>query len=251
MPAAIRSKGTLTVATEATYPPDEFIARDGHTVIGFDPDFANALGQTMGLKVKVANASFDSILPGLADGKYDLGISGFTDTAEREKTVDFVTYFSAGTSFYVRTDGGPAIETLDDLCGHKVSIEKGTVQVDDATAQSGRCQAAGRPGVKILVFPDQNATNLALVSGRADVGMTDSPAAAWQSRLSGGRFHVVGRPYGTAPQGIAVPKGRGMARPVRDAMKRLMAGGTYAAILRKWGVENGAVSSPVINAAGG
>jgi polar amino acid transport system substrate-binding protein len=62
---------------------------------------------------------------------------------------------------------------------------------------------------------------------------------------------VVGEPYGTAPQGIAIPKGNGMSRPVRDAMKNLMANGTYAAILRKWGVENGAVRGPVINAAGG
>ena len=84
MPAAIKSKGTLTVAADATYPPDEFIASDGKTVIGMDADLANALASIMGLKASVQNVTFDAIIPGLAAGKYDLGMSSFTDTKERE-----------------------------------------------------------------------------------------------------------------------------------------------------------------------
>jgi polar amino acid transport system substrate-binding protein len=136
VPAKIKSKGTLTVAADATYAPNEFIGADGHTVEGMSPDLAHALAAVMGLKVKVVNASFDTIIPGLQSGKYDLGISSFTDTKEREKVVDFVTYFSAGTSFYVKVQGGPTINTLADLCGHKVAVERGTTQADDATAQS-------------------------------------------------------------------------------------------------------------------
>src|SRR6201999_4310219 len=115
VPAAIKSKGTLTVAADATYAPDEFIDKDGKTVIGMDADLAQALGKALGLKVNVENPSFDGIIPGLASGKYDLGMSSFTDTKEREKTVDFVTYFLAGTSFYEKASGGPAIKTLADL----------------------------------------------------------------------------------------------------------------------------------------
>ena len=102
VPAAVRSKGTLTVAADATYPPNEFIASNGHTVVGMDADLAKALTRVMGLKAKIVNATFDSIIPGLASHKYDLGMSSFTDTKERQKTVDFVTYFSAGTSFFVK-----------------------------------------------------------------------------------------------------------------------------------------------------
>ena len=105
VPSAIKSKGTLTVAADATYAPNEFIGGNGKTVEGMDPDLAQALAGVMGLKVKVVNASFDGIIPGLASGKYDLGMSSFTDTKERQKTVDFVTYFSAGTSFYVKAQG--------------------------------------------------------------------------------------------------------------------------------------------------
>src|SRR6185295_20316471 len=107
----------LVVATDATYAPNEFIDSDGKTVVGMDPDLAKAIGAVLHRKVKVVNATFDSIIPGLASGKYDLGMSSFTDTKEREKVVDFVTYFSAGTAFYVKAKGGPKIASLAALCG--------------------------------------------------------------------------------------------------------------------------------------
>ena len=112
VPAAIKSKGTLVVAADATYAPNEFIASDGHTVIGMDPDLVNALAAVMGLKAQMVNATFDTIIPGLAAGKYDLGASSFTDTKERQKTVDFVTYFTAGESFYAKTASNPTITSL-------------------------------------------------------------------------------------------------------------------------------------------
>jgi polar amino acid transport system substrate-binding protein len=115
VPAAIRSNGTLTVAADATYAPNEFIGSDGHTVVGMDADLAQALGQVMGLKVNVVNATFDTIIPGIVSGKYNLGMSSFTDTKARQQTVDFVTYFVAGTSFYVKSTGGRKIAALRDL----------------------------------------------------------------------------------------------------------------------------------------
>ena len=249
VPAAVKSKGTLRVAADATYPPNESIATNGKTVVGMDADLAKAIGGALGLKVAVVNGTFDSIIPGLASGKYDLGMSSFTDTKEREKTVDFVTYFTAGTSFYVKAQGGPAITGLADLCGQKVAVEKGTTQAADVTAQSKKCVAAGKPAVKLSVFPDQNGANLAINSGRADIGMADSPVADYQVAKSNGQFKIVGKPYGTAPYGIAIPKDNGMAKPVLAGLKALMADGQYAAILKKWGVQDGALSSPQINGA--
>jgi len=248
VPAAIRAEGTFTAAADATYAPNEFIGSDGHTVVGMDADLAAALGQVLGLKVKMVNATFDTIIPGLASGKYNLGISSFTDTKVREKTVDFVTYFVAGTSFYVKTSGGPDVTSLAGLCGHKVTAEKGTTQQADAQAQAPKCASAGKP-VTLLIFNDQNAVNLALSSGRADVAMADSPVAAYQVKQSSGTFKLSGQPYGTAPYGIAIPKNSGMAQPVLAAVKHLMANGTYMKILKKWGVQEGAISNPVINGA--
>jgi polar amino acid transport system substrate-binding protein len=249
VPAAVKSKGTLRVAADASYPPNEFIGSDGKTVEGMDADLAKALTGVMGLKANVVNATFDGIIPGLASKKYDLGMSSFTDTKEREKTVDFVTYLSAGTSFYVKAQGGPTINTLADLCGHKVAAEKGTTQATDAAAQGKKCTAAGKPGVTVSVFPDQNGANLALSSGRSDVGMADSPVADYQVKKSNGQFKLTGKSYGTAPYGIAIPKDSGLDKPLLAALKALMANGQYKAILAKWGISSGAITNPQINGA--
>jgi polar amino acid transport system substrate-binding protein len=249
VPAAIKSKGTLTVAADASYAPNEFIGDDGKTVEGADVDLADAIGKALGLKVDVKNAGFDSIIPGLAAKKYDLGMSSFTDTKEREQTVDFVTYINAGTSFYTKASGGADVAGLDDLCGKTVAVEKGTTQADDSTAQSKKCKTAGKDEVKVSTFPDQNGANLAISSGRAQIGMADSPVAAYQVKKSGGQFKLVGTPYGEAPYGIAIPKNSGLAQPVLDAVKQLIADGQYKQILTKWGIQDGAITDPVINGA--
>jgi polar amino acid transport system substrate-binding protein len=248
VPAAVKSKGTLTVAADASYAPNEFIAPDGHTVIGMDPDLMKALGALMGLKVKVVNVVFDSIIPGMAAGKYDVGASSFTDTKKREQTVDFVTYLSVGESFLTKTNGGPKVNTLPDLCGHTVSVEKGTVELTDATNQNQKCKTAGKPAIKLLVFPDQNGANLALSSGRAEIDFADSPIIAYQVRQLGVQVRQ-GPTFGTAPYGLALPKGNGMTKPVLDALKVLMANGTYTAILKRWQLRSAAITNPVINGA--
>jgi polar amino acid transport system substrate-binding protein len=249
VPAAVKSKGKLVVAADASYAPNEFIGSDGKTVEGMDADLAKALASVMGLKADVKNQTFDSIIPGLAAGKYDLGMSSFTDTKEREKTVDFVTYFSAGTSFYAKAQGAPAVNGLADLCGLKVAVEKGTTQADDSNAQSKKCTAAGKKAVSVSVFPDQNGANLALSSGRAQIGMADSPVADYQVKKSNGQFKLLGTPYGTAPYGIAMSKTSDLAKPVLAGIKALIANGQYKSILEKWGIASGAINNPVINGA--
>jgi ABC-type amino acid transport substrate-binding protein len=139
LPSAIKSAGKLKVAADASYAPDEFIAKNGKTVIGMDADLAQALGTVLGLKVTVSNVTFDAIIPAIQNGRYDLGMSSFTDNATREKQVNFVTYFSAGTSFYVKANGGPNIQTLADLCGHTVAVEAGTTEETDAKSQAKKC----------------------------------------------------------------------------------------------------------------
>jgi polar amino acid transport system substrate-binding protein len=248
VPADLKDR-TIKVATDASYAPNEFFESDGSTVQGMDVDLGQALGKVMGLEWAFQNAGFDSIIPGLASGKYDVGMSSFTDTKEREQTVDFVTYFSAGTSFYVQASGGPDIAGLASLCGRKVAAERGTTQAADATAQSKKCTAAGNAAVSVSVFPDQNGANLALSSGRADVVMADSPVAAYAVKQSNGQFKLSGQPYGTAPYGIAFPKGSPLAPVTLLALEKLIADGTYLQILKKWGVQDGAITTPTLNGA--
>jgi polar amino acid transport system substrate-binding protein len=251
VPSAIKAKGTLVVAADASYAPNEFFDTDGKTIIGMDADLAKAIGQELGLNVTLQNVTFDSIIPGMAAGKYDLGMSSFTDTKAREQTVDFVTYFSAGSSLMVKTGNPENLSTSDtSLCGKKVAVEKGTTQEQtDIPADNQKCSAAGKPAITPLSFDDQNGANLALSSGRADGVLADSPVAAYAAKQSNGQFMIVGQPYGTAPYGIAIPKGNGMAQAVLAAVKALMANGTYNQILTKWGIQSGAITNPVINGA--
>ena len=192
VPKSIKSKGTLTVATDATYAPDEFIGSNGHTIIGMDADLSHALGAVMGLKVNLVNATFATIIPGLAAGKYDMGASSFGDTKAREKTVDFVDYAFVGESFYTKASGGTSIGSIADICGKTVSVESGTTEEADAKTQSGKCTKAGKPGVKVLVFDTQTEANLAVSSGRAQLGFADTPVATYQVKKSNGAFKVVG-----------------------------------------------------------
>jgi polar amino acid transport system substrate-binding protein len=237
VPSSVKSKGTLTVASDASYAPDEFIGPDGHTVVGMDPDLTKALAAVMGLKANVVNATFESIIPGLASGKYDLGASSFTDTKEREKTVDFVTYANVGESFFTKAQGGTSINTIADICGKSVSVEKGTTEQMDAETQSGKCKKAGKPGVNLLVFPDQNGANLAVSSGKAQLGFADTPPALYQVKKSNGQFKIVGAAFATAPYGIAIPKQPGLAKAVEAALKVLISNGTYASIFNHWGLH--------------
>jgi polar amino acid transport system substrate-binding protein len=245
VPSAIKSKGTLTVAADASYAPNEFFASDGKTVIGMDADLSSALAATMGLKAKVVNETFDGIIPGLAAGKYDMGASSFTDTKEREKTVDFVDYLSAGESFFTKASGGVAVSKLGDICGKTVAVEKGTTEETDAQAQSKKCASP----VKVLSFPDQNGANLALSSGRAQLGFADSPPAAYAVKKSNGQFKLVGPTLAAAPYGLAIPKKSGLAPAVLAALKALMKNGSYTKILTKWGVQAGAITTPKVNGA--
>jgi len=250
VPAAIKSKGTLIVATNPHYAPNEFIGSDAKTIVGMDPDLAKALATVMGLKVKVVSASFKSIIPGVSSGKFDLGMSSITDTRQREKAVDFVTYFKAGTSFFTNATGGLQIQKgLTELCGHSVAVGSGTTGHEDATNQSAKCKSAGKKPIKIFVYPNQTAVSLGVKKGLGQIGIADQPVAAYLSVISKGHFILTGTPYNVAPYGIAIPKGSGMAKPVLDALKVLMANGTYKAILTRWYGSTGAITNPQINGA--
>jgi polar amino acid transport system substrate-binding protein len=247
VPAAIKSGGTLTVALDATYAPDEFVATDGSTLIGMDADLANAIGQVLGLKVSLINATFDTIIPALQSGKFTLGMSSFTDTKARQKVVNFVDYFVAGEGYYVSASSKYHPNGLKALCGHSVSVESGTTEETDAQAQAKACKTAKKGAVKVLPFSTQSEANLAVSSGRANAGFADSQVAQYIVAQSGGQFRSSGTAFETAPYGIAVPKGTTLDVSVQGAVKVLMADGIYAKILKKWGISSGAVHSAPIN----
>ncbi|MHB9863385.1 ABC transporter substrate-binding protein [Streptomyces sp. YIM S03343] len=246
VPAALKSSG-ITVASDVSYPPMDFFDTDNKTVIGAEADLGKALGTVLGVKVTFVNVPFDSIIPGLQAGKYQLGISSFTDTAEREKVVDFVTYFDAGTSLLVPAGNPDALKPVGDaLCGRTVAVAKGSTQalVDLPTRQKS-C----RTPIKVSTFPDGTGVNLAVTSGRAAAALADSPVAAYAAKQSGGKLEVAGSSYDDAPFGIAVPKKSALTGLLKSALEQLRTTGGYQRVLAKWGLESGALDTFEINAA--
>jgi polar amino acid transport system substrate-binding protein len=251
VPPDIASDGKIVVGADASYAPNEFVDTDGTTIIGMDVDLGKAIGQKLGLEVEFQNSAFDGILPGIASKKYELGMSSFTDNAEREKVVDMVTYFSAGTKMAV-PKGNPDGLKLDDLCGKTVAAQRGTVQVDDLTARSDTCTKAGKPAINISQFQAQTDVTLALTAKRAQAMLADSPVVDYAVAKTNGQLEAVGDAYDTAPYGIAVPKGDGKyAQAIQGAVQALMTDGTYKAILDKWSVSGGAITTSKINGAAG
>jgi polar amino acid transport system substrate-binding protein len=238
VPASVKSSGTLTVAADASYAPDEFLAANGKTVIGMDADLSAALGKVMGLKVSIANVTFDDIIPGMVAGRYMIGASSFTDTAAREKQVEFVDYANVGESFYTNASGGAKISGIAGICGMTVSVETGTTEEDDAKSQGKACVKAGKKTVTVMDFPSQSQANLAVSSGRAQLGFADTPVASYQVKESKGKFKLVGKAYAPAPYGLAIAKSTKLGPAVKAAVLYLIKNGTYGQIFKKWGVQS-------------
>jgi polar amino acid transport system substrate-binding protein len=249
VPASWRAKGTLQVASNATYAPDEFVASDNSSIVGWDPDLGHALAKLLGLKFQFVNTQFDEIIPGLAAHRYDLGMSSATVEPDREKAVDFVTDFQAGYAFMVPAGSSVDPTNLAALCGLTVAVEKGSVEAAAAQQQATAC-AKGKT-LNIQTYPDQNTVNLALSSNRAQVAFADSPVIAYQVKLSQGKFTQSGGVFQAGPEGIEIPKGNaGMDKALQAAMTKLISGGTYQKILSNWGVGSGAITQSQIEPLG-
>lgn len=249
LPDSVKADGVLTIGSETTFPPAEFLTEDNKTAIGYEMDLAKALGLVFGLTVDVQSSSFDSIIPSVGS-KYDLGISGFTITNEREESVNFVSIFSAGMVFVTRQGNPKGIDpTKDgDLCGRKVAVQQGTAEEDEITEMNDDCLAAGRAKIDVQPYPGQTSAATAVVSGKADVMDVDSPVGDYAVKQTEGKLEVVGGMHGVAPQGIVTAKSdMDTAKAVQAAMQKLMDDGTYMKILKAWGVESGAIDKAEIN----
>lgn len=249
VPAAYKG-GTLISAMDATYAPDEFVGSDGSTIVGFNVDLMKALAATLGLKVQAQNVTFSNIIPGIQAGRFAVGNSSFTDNVTRQASMNFVDYFSVGEGFYVKSSTNAIYTSLASLCGTSVAVESGTVEETDAKAQATKCPAT-QP-LQVASYPGQDQANLAVSSGHQTVGFLDSQIAAYVVKKSGGLFKLSGSPFSVAPYGIAVAKttaGLKFAKALQAAFVDLNSNGTYAKILKKWGVSGGAVSKFAINGA--
>jgi polar amino acid transport system substrate-binding protein len=245
LPANIQKAGVINVGLDATYSPNEFKDKNGKAV-GWEVDLFDAVAKKLGVKTNYVIAGFDTIIAGVKAGKYDVGVSSFTDNKEREASVDFVNYFNAGTQWAVKA--GVKLDP-NNACGKIVSAMTGSVQADDIKAKSADCVKAGKKAITLLTFDSGEQATAAVVLGRADATAADSPVLAYAVLQTKGKLALAGDIYGNAPYGIPVAKKSALTQAIQSAFVAIKADGTYDSILKKWGVQAGAVSKFTINGA--
>ncbi|RBY92820.1 ABC transporter substrate-binding protein [Blastococcus sp. TF02A-30] len=251
VPAEIAEDGVISVGSDTTYAPSEFLDEDGETIIGFDVDLFTLVGQKLGLEVEFETAPFDNIIAGVGSGRYEAGVSSFTINPERLAEANMVSYFSAGTQWSTRT-GNPDDVNPDEACGLAVAVQVGTVQVDDLTARSAECEAAGEEPIDIQQFESQADATAAIASGRVAAGLADSPVMAYAVTQTNGQLELLGDIYDSAPYGYVVPlEQTQFAEALQRALQALIDEGAYEEVLANWGVEDGAIDDPTVNPAVG
>lgn len=249
VPQAIKDKGTLTVGTDASYAPSEFLDADGKTVVGFDVDLFNAVAKKLDLEVTWQPAKFDSIITGVKGNKYDVGVSSFTVNTERMGQANMISYFNAGTQ-WAAAPGNPKSVDPAKPCGLTVAVQKGTVQQEeDLPSKIQACKSEGKP-MKVLVYEGQDQATAAVASGKADAMLADSPVVAYAVKESGGKIEAVGDIYDAAPYGYVVSKANtDLAEAIKLALDSLAEDGGYEEALAGWGVEEGAIDDFAVNPA--
>lgn len=246
LPDDVKASGKLVIGIDPTYAPNEY-KDDAGNPIGWDVDLATAMAAKLGLKADYQISSFDKIIPSITGGTYDIGVSSFTDNAEREKQVDFVNYYNAGIQW-----AQPIGKSVDqaNACGLTVAVQATTVEeTDELPAKSKACTDAGKAAITILKFDKQDEATNALVLGRADAMSADSPITQYAVSQQKDKIELAGDPFDVAPYGIAVNKGSKLAQAIQAALQSMMDDGSYKSILDKWGVYSGAVDKITINAA--
>ena len=246
VPEEIKSSGKLIVGVNIPYKPNEFKDENGK-IVGFDVDLMNAIAATLGLTPEYREADFAKIIPSIQGGTFNVGMSSFTDTKEREASVDFVTYFSAGTSWAQRTGAG--IDP-NNACGKKVAVQATTTQeTDELPAKSKACTDAGKPAINIVSFDGQDAATNAVVLGQADAMSADSPVTQYAIKETNGKLEAAGEVFDSAPYGWPVKKDSPLAQSLQKALEHLIQTGDYKTIASNWGLQNGMIDKPVINGA--
>ncbi|RPF36177.1 ABC transporter substrate-binding protein [Streptomyces sp. TLI_185] len=260
LPADIRKAGVVKVGSDIAYPPVEYM-QNGKAV-GIDPDVADALGKQLGVKFEFQNGKFDQLIVGLQSKRFNVIMSAMSDTKDRQEGIDsdtgkkagngidFVDYFTAGTSILVQKGNPKGIKSLDDLCGKVVALQRGTTSEGIAKTQSTKCKKDGKKAITLQTFDTDPEALLRLKQGASVADLNDFPVAAYNAKTSGGGkdFEVTGEQIEAGPYGIGVSKESTQLRDaLQAAVNAIIQNGEYKKILEKWNVTDGAVTEAKVN----
>jgi len=232
-------------------PPMISYASDGTTLQGAIVDLAAAMSKQMGRTIVFESIPFNALIPAMQAKRIDITFTMMNDTPEREKLLDFVDFFNLGTMLLIRKGNPEHVESLETICGKKVSTVQGSTQIKLVDDTSAKCTAEGKPAIENLQYAQPSDARLQVQTGHVAAFLGNSPVMVYLAKTAGDGtiFDVVrNHEYQPVPLGIGVAKSN---TALRDALQKsldaLIADGTYRKILEKHGVENGAVKSAAIN----
>jgi polar amino acid transport system substrate-binding protein len=200
----------------------------------------------------VPAGSIDAMVPGLAAGRYDIYWDATSETPARQKQVAFVDFIKSSTGWVV-TGGNPKkIESYETMCGITAAIPKGTVHVTLIKNASDKCVAAGKPAIVQDIVSDSPASVLSVLSGRADLAPTSVARATYIAQTSGGKLtEVTDQSDDGVINGAAFRKeDPDLAKAFSAALQSMIDDGSYATVLKKYGVGNLAVATATVRAGG-
>ena len=219
--ASDAAKTKLVVATSPDFPPFESL--EGGEVVGIEVDILNKIAEKMGMELDIQQMDFDSVIPGVQAGKFDVGMSGITVTDKRKENVDFSSvYFMAAQAIVVTADSG--ITGKADLEGKKVSVQTGTTAEEYCMGN----------GYEVLAFTANNDAAAALTAGKVDAWVVDNEVALAMAPELG--LTVLDEAMTSEPYAFAFQKGSELVAPFNEALDALLADGTIEQIFQQYGV---------------
>jgi polar amino acid transport system substrate-binding protein len=238
LPAAVKDRGTLSVAMDLSSPPTSFMASDNKTPIGFNPDFSRLIAAKLGLKLQINNIKFDTIITGLQADRYDFTASTMGATSDRLKVLDMINYFTAGTGVSVPY-GNPQKLGTHTLCGHRVAVQTGsTAELQWLPLRSKEdCTGKGKPAIKPVVLASVNDALTQLVSKRVDAVMYDFTGLQWAATQQPKTFKVLTPLVATKTVNVALKKDSELTPAVRAAVQSIIDDPKYTEALGRWGFQ--------------
>ncbi|MCG8708607.1 ABC transporter substrate-binding protein [Brenneria sp. 4F2] len=254
LPDDIKKTGVIKAVNNGSFPPYEII-NGTHSLEGASADLAKALGEVLGVKVEHASVSgLSSLLSGIQSGRYQFAMGPIGDFPARQEKNDFVDFVREFVVFAVRAGNPEKINTLDDTCGKRVAVMSGGSAEQVIIKQSKACTDAGKAAVAIQSYSDQPTSILSVRSERADAFFSSQAPLTYFVEQTNGQLELAGtgqhNGFEDLYQGSVFDKNSPLVPIIQEAYQLLFDNGTYAAIMKKWHLDDNMLPAPGVNLAG-
>lgn len=237
--------GKVKIGTSVGLAPYEVFGKDGKTIEGYEPDILNEIGKRLGVKLDWTAAKFETIMPGVNAGRYDIAVNGIFNNEERAAEYDLLNYFGDSATFLVSKGNPDKIGSFADLCGKNIAVHSGTKYADDVAALSKEhCASADLPAMKVIKYGDSAGYVLLMKQGRADATATARLVADYASHMGDSELQTVpGVDFDHSDYALVFKKGSELVPAFQKALQSMIDDGTYGTIAKKWGLEQSMIKT--------